>query len=75
MPVRWKIKRLLDEHRITPYRLWKESGLGRNTVYTITRAKTDRVDLAALGELVDTLERLTGEPIEVSDLLEVQRTE
>ena len=69
----WKIKQLLEQHKITPYRLWKESGLARQTVYTLAHDKGDRVDLGTLGTVLHSLERLTGKRIELTDVLEVVR--
>jgi DNA-binding Xre family transcriptional regulator len=71
--VNWKIKQLLEQHGITPYRLWKESGLAQKTVYTLSHDKGDRADLGTLGTLVSTLERLTGQTITPNDVLEVVR--
>ena len=69
----WKIKQLLEQHNITPYRLWKESGLARQTVYTLAHDKGDRVDLGTLGTVLHCLERLTGKRVELTDVLEVVR--
>jgi DNA-binding Xre family transcriptional regulator len=71
--VKWKIKTLLEQHNITPYRLWKESGLAQKTVYTLSHDKGERADLRTLGTLVDTLEKLTGATVTPNDLLEVVR--
>jgi DNA-binding Xre family transcriptional regulator len=71
--VNWKIKELLSKHKITPYRLWKESGLARQTVYTLAHNKGDRVDLGTLGSVLHALERIIEERVELSDVLEVIR--
>ena len=71
--VKWRIKAFLTEHNITPYRVWKESGLAQKTVYTLAHDRGDRADLGTLGALVDALERLTGKPVTPNDLLEVVR--
>jgi DNA-binding Xre family transcriptional regulator len=71
--VNWKIRQFLDKHNITPYRLWKESGLARQTVYTLAHDKGDRVDLGALGTVLFTLEKLIAKPVTLDDLLEVVR--
>ena len=72
-PVKWKIRQLLEQHNITPYRLWKDSGLARQTVYTLAHDKGDRVDLGTLGTVLFTLEKLTGKTVQLDDLLEVVR--
>ena len=71
--MRWKVKAYLAEHNITPYRLWKESGLAQRTIYTLSQDRGDRADMATLGRLVDALERLTGGTVTPNDLLEVVR--
>ena len=71
--MRWRIKAYLQAARITPYRLWKESGLAQSTVYALAKDRGDRADLATLGRLVETLERLTGRTVTPNDLLEVVR--
>jgi DNA-binding Xre family transcriptional regulator len=71
--VKWKLKAYLDQHNVTPYRLWKESGLAQSTIYTLSKDRGDRADLSTLGRIVETLERLTGKPVTPNDLLEVVR--
>jgi DNA-binding Xre family transcriptional regulator len=71
--VKWKLKSFLEQNQITAYRVWKESGLAQSTVYTLSNDKGDRADLATLGTLIETLERLTGKVITPNDLLEVAR--
>ena len=71
--MKWKIRQLLEKHNITPYRLWKESGLAQKTIYTLSHDKGERADLGTLGTLVSTLEKLTGQTVTPNDLLEVVR--
>jgi DNA-binding Xre family transcriptional regulator len=71
--VTWKLKQLLEQHNITPYRLWRESGLARQTVYTLAHNKGDRVDLGTLGAVLLTLEKLLGRRMVLDDVLEVVR--
>lgn len=71
--VRWKIRAFLDANNITPYRLWKDSGLARQTVYTLAHDKGDRVDLGTLAAVLSTLGTLVNRPVEISDVLEVIR--
>lgn len=71
--MRWKVKAYLEKHNITPYRLWKESGLAQTTVYALSHDKGERIDLTTLGTLIETLERLTRRQIEPGELLEVNR--
>lgn len=71
--MKWKIRSYLESHNLTPYRLWRESGLAQRTVYTLAHDKGDRADLGTLGTLIATLEKLTGETLTPNDLLEVVR--
>lgn len=73
MVVRWKLRDYLDKHKITPYRLWVDSGLARQTVYTLAQNKGDRVDLNTLGTVITTLEKLTHKRVNLDDVLEVVR--
>jgi DNA-binding Xre family transcriptional regulator len=71
MTVKWAVGQYLDRHGITPYKLWKVTGLAKNTVYAIAQGKGDRVDFDTLGALVGGLETLTGKRPHLDDLLEV----
>jgi DNA-binding Xre family transcriptional regulator len=70
MPTRWKLKELLVENDITPYRLGAESAVSANTIYKLTRKAPARVDMATLSLIIPALRRLTGKPINVQDLME-----
>ena len=69
MPVRWKVKQFLDDHGLSTYRLWKESGLAMGTAYRLVRGDTTSLNADTLDKVMGTLQRLTGEPIGLSDLL------
>ncbi|MDX2007192.1 MAG: helix-turn-helix transcriptional regulator [Meiothermus sp.] len=71
--VKWKIREMLEANNITAYRLWKDSGLAQQTVYTLAQNKGDRVDLNTLSTVITTLERLTHRRVELADVLEVVR--
>lgn len=69
MPVHWTVKPLLERHNITAYRLMKESGLAQGTVYRLVNGDTTNLNAETLDRVMTTLRRLTGEQIEISDLL------
>ena len=69
--VRLNTKQLLEKRNLTPYRIWKESKLSRGTVYALARNKGERADFHTLGAFVTVVERLSGEPVTVNDLLEI----
>jgi len=70
MPLRWKLRELLDKHDITPYRLTKESGLAFSTVYRITSGNTDALHGKTADAILTALHRLTGQQFELSDIVE-----
>ena len=70
MPIKWKLKELLDAHDLTPYRLMKQSGLAHGTVYRIVNGEANGVDTATLDATIRALRELTGQQVDVADLLE-----
>lgn len=72
MPVRWKVKAYLKAHNLTPYRLRKESGLAQGTVYRLVNGDTVNLNAATLDTTIKTLRKLTGEHVDISDVLEYQ---
>jgi DNA-binding Xre family transcriptional regulator len=70
--LRWRLDDLLKAASITPYRLHKESGLAMNTVYALARGESKQIRLETLEQLLPALEALTGQPVTLSDLLEVR---
>jgi DNA-binding Xre family transcriptional regulator len=68
--IRWKLKEVLEEHGITPYRLMVDSGIANSTIYRLTNHKTDSVQGPVLDKVLDSLCKLTGKRIGVGDVLE-----
>ena len=62
----------LERHAISAYRVVKETSgqLAPNTVYDLARKPARRIDLRTVGEVVNALERITGSPVTINDLLE-----
>ena len=71
--VKWKVAELLEDYGKTPYALAKASGLSMPTVYAIVNGEKKGVQFTALAAILRGLEELTGEPVELSDVLEVVR--
>jgi DNA-binding Xre family transcriptional regulator len=69
MAVRWKVKEVLNDYAITPYRLVKASGLAQATVYRLVNDTTTGLSTETLTILLGTLRELTGEALGVADLL------
>lgn len=70
MPLRWKLREILDTHEITPYRLTKESGLAFSTVYRIAGGTTDALHGKTADAILTALHRITGKNFNLSDLVE-----
>lgn len=70
VPVRWKVYEILRAYDISTYRLMKESGLAQGTVYRLVKGDTSTVNAETLDRVMTTLRRLTGEQLQISDLLE-----
>lgn len=69
MPVRWKVKQLLQAHGLSAYRLWKESGLAMGTAYRLVRGDTQSLNAETLDKVMGALRRLTGKSFELGDLV------
>ena len=71
----WKVKDFLSRHNKTPYALWKavEGDLSRNTVYAIAAGEPDGVNFKTLTTLITGMEKLTGQTVALSDVIEVVR--
>jgi DNA-binding Xre family transcriptional regulator len=70
MPIRWKLKEVLDESGITAYQLMKESGVAGSTIYRLTGGKTEGVQGKVLDSILTALHTLTGKTFDVGDVLE-----
>lgn len=71
--IRWKLAQYLSAHSLTPYSLAKASGIQRmNTIYRISRAGDEptRIDLPTLAAIISGLRKLTGEDVQITDVLE-----
>ena len=65
-----RLKELLDELDVSVYRLEKECRkVGRTALYEMASGRSSGVRFASLSDIVETLRRITGRPIGVSDLL------
>ena len=70
MPIRWKLKELLEESGVTAYQLMKESGVAGSTIYRLTGGKTEGVQGKVLDSILTALHTLTGKTFDVGDVLE-----
>lgn len=72
--VRWKLASYLTAHNLTAYKVAKQMG-GMTRVPTVYRMADgdrpiSRVDLGTLAEVLVALRQLTGETVDIGDLLE-----
>ena len=72
MTLRLNLGSYLERHHITAYRLVGEvkGRVAPNTVYSLARRPAQRIDLRTVGELLHALERLTGQKVEITEMLE-----
>ena len=68
--LRLNLGKYLEQHSITSYNLIKESGLASNTIYALARKPAQRIDLDTVSTILNTLERITGKEVSITDVLE-----
>jgi DNA-binding Xre family transcriptional regulator len=66
----FNLKPYLERHNITTYRLAQDSGITASTLYGLARKRTQHIDLATVSRIIDSLQRLTGKDVAITDLLE-----
>lgn len=73
--VRWKLNEFLQGKGLSVYRLHTELAgqISRTGLYKITRGETSGVDFASLADILEALEKLTGEPVALQDVLSYER--
>ncbi len=70
--VRWMLPKYLEQKGLTAYRLATVVDRKReNTIYRLAREEVSpsRVDFEVLAEILDGLRELTGENVQVTDLI------
>ncbi len=73
MPLRWKVKPILDAHNVTPYRLMKDTNLSREVVYGIVNNTHEALDARVIDKLVPYLRELTRDKsLQIGDVVEYQ---
>lgn len=69
-----KLREYLDDHGLSAYRLMREArGISPNSIYAYA-ANRRKPSIHNLERLLAALERLTGKPVSISDLLEYRST-
>jgi Cro/C1-type HTH DNA-binding domain len=70
MTLRLNLGKYLEQHNISAYRVVQVSKLSPNTVYALARKPSKRIDLDTLSAVLAGLGSITGENVELSDLIE-----
>jgi DNA-binding Xre family transcriptional regulator len=70
MQTHWKLEATLRRFHKTPLALARASGLAKTTVYNIVNSKAQAVEIETLDKLVAGLEKLTGQPMSITDVIE-----
>lgn len=67
--MKWTLKSYLDRHNLTPHQLALEAKLSVNTVYPMARGQAERISLQTIDRVISALRSLTGERVDIADLL------
>ncbi|MVN87605.1 hypothetical protein GO986_12595 [Deinococcus sp. HMF7620] len=71
MAIRWKLREYIEQHNLSALSVELKAGIGRNSIYRLTRADGPRlIDRETLAKVIRALRELTNGNVEVSDLLE-----
>ena len=72
MTLRLNLGRYLQEHDISAYRLVQEvkGRVAPNTVYSLARRPAQRIDLDTVAKILQALERVRGEKVAITEMLE-----
>lgn len=71
MAIRWKLREYIEQHNLSALSVELKAGIGRNSIYRLTRSDGPRlIDRETLDKVIRALRELTGSTVEVSDLLE-----
>lgn len=69
--VQWRIKEFLKKHKISAASLERKAGIGTHRISKITRGDGSKlVDRDNLAKIIAALREMTGENVQISDLLE-----
>ena len=70
MTLRLNLGKYLEQHNISAYRVVQVCKLAPNTVYALARKPTKRIDLDTVSAVLAGLETITGENVQLNDLIE-----
>lgn len=67
--LRWRLKELLDQNDVSAYSIAKDTGLSLPSIYRLTNNHARSVQLDTLEAIMTALEKRTGKPVKLTDLL------
>jgi uncharacterized membrane protein len=70
MTLRLNLGKYLEHHHISAYRVVQVCKLAPNTIYTLARQPAQRIDLDTISALLAGLQTITGQPVQIADLIE-----
>ncbi len=68
--LRWKLKEYLEQNEVSAYSVAKETGLSLPSIYRLTNNHSRYIQFDTLISIMITIEKKTGKPVAVSDILE-----
>lgn len=68
--IKWTLKSYLDANDLSAYKLVQAAKVSPTTVYALARGDHERVSLEVLDKVLAGLERLTGRPATLTDVLD-----
>ena len=68
--LRWKLKEFLELNDVSAYSVAKETGLSLPSIYRLTNNHARTIQFDTLEAIMATLEKKTGKPVQLTDLLE-----
>lgn len=70
MAIKIRLQQTLDSVGITKNALAREAKVRPNLIYDMCDGKTKRLDIETLGNILDTLNYMTGKSLTLNDVLE-----
>jgi predicted transcriptional regulator len=74
VPLKWKLKTLLEELEINPHQLARQMGIAPPSIYRLLRdGGPENFNRKMLDNILNALQTLSGKNIEIGDLIEQEK--
>jgi DNA-binding Xre family transcriptional regulator len=74
MPLRWKLKNLLEQLEVNPHQLARQMEIAPPSIYRLLRDDgPENFNRGTLHNILSALESLTGKELVIGDLIEYER--